>query len=281
MQRKSQESYNFIKTLKYSISSGIEEVRDGVTVEEPLEIKLSSKKIGLKTVSIIMRTPVMDNYLAVGFLFSEGIIKNRQDVISVDNFDEDTGKARDNTIVIQVAENVDFDGSDYSRNFIVNSSCGVCGKSNINAVFLKTGRIVRSSLKINKDIILTLPEKMRGLQTIFGETGGIHAAGLFYFDGNPIIVTEDIGRHNAVDKVVGYMLSNDMVFRDDLVMQVSGRAGFEILQKSAIAGIPVVSSVSAPSSLAVQTAESMNITLVCFVRENRFNIYANPERIEF
>ena len=281
MQRKSQESYNFIKTLKYSISSGIEEVRDGVTVEEPLEIKLSSKKIGLKTVSIIMRTPVMDNYLAVGFLFSEGIIKNRQDVISVDNFDEDTGKARDNTIVIQVAENVDFDGSDYSRNFIVNSSCGVCGKSNINAVFLKTGRIVRSSLKINKDIILTLQEKMRGLQTIFGETGGIHAAGLFDFSGDPIVVAEDVGRHNAVDKVVGYMLSNDMVFRDDLVMQVSGRAGFEILQKSAIAGIPVVSSVSAPSSLAVQTAESMNITLVCFVRENRFNIYANPERIEF
>ena len=281
MQRKSQESYNFIKTLKYSTSSGIEDVRDGVTVEEPLEIKLSSKKIGLKTVSIIMRTPVMDNYLAVGFLFSEGIIKNRQDVISVDNFDEDTGKARDNTIVIQVAENVDFDGSDYSRNFIVNSSCGVCGKSNINAVFLKTGRIVRSSLKINKDIILTLPEKMKRLQTVFGETGGIHAAGLFNFDGNPIIVAEDIGRHNAVDKVVGYMLSNEMIFRDDLVLQVSGRAGFEILQKSAIAGIPVVSSVSAPSSLAVQTAESMNITLVCFVRENRFNIYANPERIEF
>lgn len=281
MQSKSPESYNFIKTLKYSTSSGIEDVRDGVTVEEPLEIKLSSKKIGLKTVSIIMRTPVMDNYLAIGFLFSEGIIRNSQDVISVDNFDEDTGKARDNIIVIQVAENVDFDGSDYSRNFIVNSSCGVCGKSNINAVFLKTGRIVRSSLKINKDIILTLPEKMKRLQTVFGETGGIHAAGLFYFDGNPIIVTEDIGRHNAVDKVVGYMLSNDMVFRDDLVMQVSGRAGFEILQKSAIAGIPVVSSVSAPSSLAVQTAESMNITLVCFVRENRFNIYANPERIEF
>ncbi|MCL6089958.1 MAG: formate dehydrogenase accessory sulfurtransferase FdhD [Candidatus Thermoplasmatota archaeon] len=281
MQSKGPESYNFIKTLKYSTSSGIEDVRDGVTVEEPLEIKLSSKKIGLKTVSIIMRTPVMDNYLAVGFLFSEGIIKNRQDVISVDNFDEDTGKARDNIIVIQVAENVDFDGSDYSRNFIVSSSCGVCGKSNINAVFLKTGRIVRSSLKINKDIILTLPEKMRGLQTIFGETGGIHAAGLFDFSGDPIVVAEDVGRHNAVDKVVGYMLSNDMVFRDDLVMQVSGRAGFEILQKSAIAGIPVVSSVSAPSSLAVQTAESMNITLVCFVRENRFNIYANPERIEF
>ncbi len=281
MQRKSQESYNFIKTLKYSPSSGIKDTLDGVTVEEPLEIKLSSKKIGLKTVSIVMRTPVMDNYLAIGFLFSEGIIRNSQDVISVDNFDEDTGKARDNIIVIQVAENVDFDGSDYSRNFIVNSSCGVCGKSNINTVFLKTGRIVRSSLKINKDIILTLPEKMKRFQTVFGETGGIHAAGLFDFDGNPIIVAEDIGRHNAVDKVVGYMLSNEMIFRDNLVLQVSGRAGFEILQKSAIAGIPVVSSVSAPSSLAVQTAESMNITLVCFVRENRFNIYANPERIEF
>ncbi|MCL5783647.1 MAG: formate dehydrogenase accessory sulfurtransferase FdhD [Candidatus Thermoplasmatota archaeon] len=280
MQRNSPESYNFFKTLKYSASSGIEDTRDRVTVEEPLEIRLSSKKIGLKTVSIIMRTPVMDDYLAVGFLFSEGIIKNRRDIISVDNFDEDTGKARDNIIVIRVAENVAFDGSEYSRNFIVNSSCGVCGKSNINAVFLKTGKIVRSTLKINKDIILTLPEKMKGLQTVFGETGGIHAAGLFTFDGNPIIVAEDVGRHNAVDKVVGYMLINEMISRGDVVLQVSGRAGFEILQKSAIAGIPVVSSVSAPSSLAVQTAESMNMTLVCFVRENRFNIYTNPERIE-
>ncbi len=270
----------FFNTLKYSTDSDREEAKDMVTAEEPLEIKLRGPSGSESTVSIIMRTPVMDNYLALGFLYSEGIIREKSQLISVENIDED-GTAIDNVIILKVSADVKFNNAEYTRNFAVNSSCGVCGKSNINDIFIKSGRLVKSSIKVSSEVILQLPEKMRKLQAIFSETGGIHAAGLFRKNGNPIFVAEDIGRHNAVDKVVGYMFLNDLLFGEDLILQVSGRAGFEILQKAAMAGIPVVSSVSAPSSLAVDTADSMNMTLVCFVRGKRFNVYTHPERIEF
>lgn len=272
-------TFNLFDTVKYDSSNGARKTQDKVTIEEPLEIKLMDTSGKESTVSIIMRTPVMDRYLAVGFLYSEGILKDSKQVISIGNVDKD-GVAMENVIVIHVSDDVNFDNSAYTRNFAVNSSCGVCGKSNINDIFIKSGRLVKSSAKILRKILLSLPERMRVLQKTFMETGGIHAAGLFRTDGKPLFVAEDIGRHNAVDKVVGYMFLEGLLFGEDLILQVSGRAGFEILQKAAMAGIPIVSSVSAPSSLAVDTAESMNMTLVCFVRGERFNIYTHPERIE-
>lgn len=267
------------KTLKFSKESGYEQSLDSVTVEEPLEIKISWDGREPEVVSIIMRTPSYDKYLAIGFLYSEGIIKDISEVLEVKSIDPD-GTADGNVVIVKVSDTVSFDKSGYTRNFTVNSSCGVCGKSNINDIFIKSGKLVKGGVRIGTSILLSLPDKMRKLQKIFSETGGIHAAGLFYNDGTPVFVAEDIGRHNAVDKIVGYMLLNDLTFKDNLVLQVSGRAGFEILQKAAMAGIPVVSSVSAPSSLAVETADSMNMTLVCFVRGNRLNVYTHPERIE-
>ncbi len=271
-------SFNFFDITKFSEEQGTQPSRDKVTVEEPLEIRIVETDGAETTVSIIMRTPVMDDLLAVGFLYSEGILRDRSQLLSIENTDED-GNALDNIIRLRVSGEVQFSKSSYTRNFAVNSSCGVCGKSNINDIFVKSGKLVKSDIRISSRILLSLPDRMRKLQGIFSETGGIHAAGLFNSDGNPVFVAEDIGRHNAVDKVVGYMFLNGLLFGRDLILQVSGRAGFEILQKAAMGGIPVVSSVSAPSSLAVETARSMNMTLVCFVRGKRFNIYTNPERI--
>lgn len=278
MPEKYQKALAAFKTLKFSTESGYEQSIDSVTVEEPMEIKISWGDQEPKVVSIIMRTPSYDKYLAVGFLYSEGIIKDISEILKIENIGTD-GTAEGNVVIVKVSDTVSFDKSEYTRNFTVNSSCGVCGKSNINDIFIKSGKLVKGQVKMNTTVLLSLPEKMRRLQKIFSETGGIHAAGLFSVDGTPVFIAEDIGRHNAVDKVVGYMLVNGLTFRDDLILQVSGRAGFEILQKAAMAGIPIVSSVSAPSSLAVETADSMNMTLVCFVRGNRLNVYTHPERI--
>ena len=271
-------SFNFFDVVKYSQDQGSKKSRDQVTVEEPLEIKIIEENGTETTVSIIMRTPVMDDLLSVGFLYSEGILKDKSQLLSIENTDEN-GNAIENIIKLKVNGEVQFSKSSYTRNFTVNSSCGVCGKSNINDIFVKSGRLVKSDIKVNSSTLLSLPDRMRNLQGIFSQTGGIHAAGLFNSRGDPMFVAEDIGRHNAVDKVVGYMFLNNLLFGNDLILQVSGRAGFEILQKAAMAGVPVVSSVSAPSSLAIETARSMNMTLVCFVRGTRFNVYTNADRI--
>lgn len=278
MQDSKTKSFHFFDTIKYSKGKETENFEDRITVEEPLEVRIKYRDGKEKTVSIIMRTPSMDNYLAVGFLYSEGIIRDREQILSISNVDSE-GAAIDNIVIVEVADEVHFDLSDYGRNFAINSSCGVCGKSNINDIFVKSGRLIRSTREVDAGTLLMLPDTMRKQQRIFGETGGIHAAGLFDTKGNLKFVSEDIGRHNAVDKVIGYMVLNSLIFSDDAVLQVSGRAGFEILQKAAMAGIPIVSSVSAPSTLAINTAESMNMTLACFVRGDRFNIYTHPSRI--
>lgn len=278
MQDTGRKPYATFETIKYSSLTGQKNSGDKVTVEEPLELRLRRRGGEEVPVAVIMRTPVMDNYLAVGFLFSEGIISDKSQILSILNIDVD-GNAEDNIILVEVSDDVDIEGIAKTRNFTVNSSCGVCGKGNINEVFVRSGRLIKSGLRIEKEVLLSLPERMARMQSIFFETGGIHAAGIFNLEGVPVFVAEDIGRHNAVDKVVGYMFMHDLVFREDLVMQVSGRTGFEIIQKAAMAGIPVVSSVSAPSSLAIELAESMNMTLVCFVRERRFNVYSHPHRV--
>ncbi len=248
---------------------------DRVAIEEPLQIMVSYNGSKAKNYAIIMRTPTMDKFLGTGFLFSEGVIRNREDIISVRGV-SDYEIAVDNTIGFDLKH--EFKGA-HKRNFVVNSSCGVCGKNSIDDIFLRVGKLNRSSLRASSKLITELPKMLVQHQKVFEETGGVHAAAIFDEDGKIITSAEDVGRHNAVDKVIGYMLWNNLIPARNFIMQVSGRAGFEIVQKAAIAGIPVISSVSAPSSLSIETADALGITLICFVRENGFNVYTHQERV--
>ncbi|MCW6169253.1 MAG: formate dehydrogenase accessory sulfurtransferase FdhD [Thermoplasmatales archaeon] len=250
---------------------------DKVAVEEPLQITVSYNGSKTRNYAIIMRTPTMDKFLGTGFLFSEGAMRSPEDIISVRNVKAD-GIAIDNTIEFDLKHEFK---SVHGRNFVVNSSCGVCGKNSVDDIFLRIGRINRSSLRVTSDFITELPKRLIEYQAVFEETGGVHAAAIFDEDGKMLISAEDVGRHNAVDKVIGYMLWNHLLPAWNFIMQVSGRAGFEIVQKAAIAGIPIVSSVSAPSSLSIEAADVLGITLICFVRENGFNVYTHQERIIF
>lgn len=247
---------------------------DDVVVEEPLQIAITENGSDILDYAAIMRTPTMDYFLGLGFLFSEGIIKSVQDVDSIEGSID--GPTRNNRILFHLKnsiKNVDR-GERY-----VNSSCGVCGKGNINEIFTRVGKINRSNIKISADFIANMPKNLLDRQSIFKKTGGIHAAGIFDINGKLLFAAEDVGRHNAVDKIVGYLLHTAHIPAEDLVLQVSGRAGFEIVQKAALAHIPIVCSVSAPSSLSVEAAESMGITLICFVRGRNFNVCTHPERV--
>ena len=267
----------FIERTILRVNNGISvEEADMLTVEEPLEIRIMHSEIEY-SVSVIMRTPVDDFALAAGFLFTEGIVKENS-IKEIKYSNSAKLPERNNIVNVEVS---DFERNLLGRrNFYVNSSCGVCGKTNIDDIFVKSGELIRSKKVLNYRGVLEMPEIMKSSQKIFNITGGIHAAAIIDFSGNVISVGEDIGRHNAVDKAIGKMVMNGKKRNPEAVLQVSGRAGFEILQKAAMFGIPVVSSVSAPSSLAVELADELNITLLAFARGNRFNIYSHGERIE-
>ena len=266
-------------STSYSVTYGFNETQEKLVVEEPLEISIKSKTGDPKRIAVVMRTPMMDNFLAVGFLFSEGFISSGSDVVGFEGTD-DKGIAGSNSLTVIFADSVPSHYLWDKRNFYVNSSCGICGKSNINEIYSRIGKVQRSKVRIKSRVLLELPKIMRMKQHVFQETGGIHAAALFNSSGDLIILAEDIGRHNAVDKIAGFALMN-RINCNDLILQVSGRAGFEIIQKAALSGIPVVSSVSASSSLAVEVCESIGITLACFVRDDHFTVYSHPERIMF
>ena len=261
------------KTAITKFAEGVfTESEDSIAVEEPLEIRICNGRSGQCTrFAVTMRTPGDDESLAAGLLLTEGIIKGQSD------FGTEKFKKIESNI-LEVWLNSPFSGSEEERYFPSYSSCGLCGKTNLDQVFVKGARIQHSFNSISPDIILSLPGKMHSSQKMFSETGGIHGAALFNLSGAMIVSAEDVGRHNAVDKVIGKSFL-DGTLGDGKILQISGRAGFEIVQKAAIAGIPVVSSVSAPSSLAVETAETFGITLICFVRENRFNIYTHGKDI--
>jgi len=261
------------------------ETEDSVAVEEPLEIQLSAaapQAAAAKSVSITMRTPGHDAELALGFLFTEGIIQSIDQVSSVEHVgpvDADSGLQ--NTIRVEVRPDVRIDLDRLQRHFYTTSSCGVCGKASLDALRLigaKSLDQVRTSFR--RELIVAMPDKLREQQYLFSRTGGLHAAAVFDSRGEIIALREDVGRHNAVDKIVGWLLTEKKLPAPRLGLLVSGRASFELMQKTLSAGIPLLAAVGAPSSLAVQTAREFGMTLIGFLRNGQFNLYSGNERIQ-
>ncbi|MGZ5354205.1 MAG: formate dehydrogenase accessory sulfurtransferase FdhD [Actinomycetota bacterium] len=250
---------------------------DVLAAEEPMEIRVAGPGQPASAVAVTMRTPGGDFQLAVGFLFTEALISGRDDVVRV-SYCEDLPAEKQHYNVVTVDLARSFDEGRLRRSFFASSSCGICGKATlddveVHCVPLAAGPIVQAAT------IVAMPDALRAAQRVFEQTGGLHAAGLFSPGGRLLALREDVGRHNAVDKIVGEsLLAGDLPLADR-VLQVSGRIGFEIVQKAARAGIPVLSAVGAPSSLAVDAAERLGMTLVGFVRDGRCNVYTHPERV--
>lgn len=257
---------------------------DILAIEEPLEIRLeygepSYRKI--QNVSVTMRTPGSDEELALGFLFTEGIIQSRSQVEDVSHCFIACAENKENVIEVKMKPGFMPDLKSAERNFYTTSSCGVCGKSSINAIrtVMHEPEIGAAEIAIDADLLYRLPELLRSQQQIFSSTGGFHASALFSLKGDMLMLREDVGRHNALDKLIGAALEMDLLPLQDHVLLLSGRISFELVQKTAMAGIRIIAAIGAPSSLAVQLAEEFNITLVGFLRNERFNIYTGPDRI--
>jgi FdhD protein len=249
---------------------------DDLVTEEPMEIRVGGPGAEPVAIAVTMRTPGNDFELAAGFLFTEGLVAP-EDVRRVAYCDDlDDEEQRYNVVTVTLAR--PFDAERLSRNFYATSSCGVCGKASLDDIAVRC-EVVAPGSTVEAGVLVSLPERLRAAQRVFDRTGGLHAAGLFDADGSVLSVREDVGRHNAVDKVIGEQLLAGRVPLRDRVLQVSGRASFEIVQKAAVAGIPVVSAVSAPSSLAVDAGGRLGVTVVGFVRDGRCNIYTHPERV--
>lgn len=262
------------------ISAGkISELADMVAVEEPLEIQLAySTQTGVirKNIAVTMRTPGNDEELAAGFLFTEGIINNAGAIQEIKQTASD-----DNRILVILKENTVPVLSNIARNFYSSSSCGVCGKASIDAI--RTNILTcdeQDNFLIAASILYAFQAQLKAEQTVFEETGGIHACALFGSEGNFILLKEDVGRHNALDKIIGNALLHDQLPLSKAVLLLSGRASFELVQKAAVAGIKIIAAVGAPSSLAVDMANETGITLIGFLKDDRFNIYSGEQRIK-
>jgi FdhD protein len=273
---------NTLGVKKVNIKRNIEGLEtafaDAIAVEEPLEISLNYSVNGVKEskrISVTMRTPGADEELALGFLFTEGIINKISDVKSAKHAESFLG-ADPNRFTVELNPDVVFNLESLNRNFYTTSSCGVCGKASIDAI--KTSNALQqraSNLTVQNEILLSLPQKLRSAQQNFENTGGIHASGIFDLNGNLIALREDVGRHNALDKLIGYFLSHDSIPLNQHILLLSGRASFELLQKAAMAGIGLVCAIGAPSSLAVETAAEFGIKLIGFLKSNQFNVYTD------
>jgi len=258
---------------------GLRQRDDWVVVEEPLEIRAGGVGQTPVSVAVTMRTPGRDFELAVGFLRAEGLIESRDRIAAVDAVDSGLSLLENRPCnVVQVVVTGTFDGSALKRNFMATSSCGLCGKSTLDQVEARCGPVAPGPV-VTDSVIVGLPRALRAAQKAFDRTGGLHAAGLFDAEGRLLAIREDVGRHNAVDKLIGRALLDDLLPLEGHILLVSGRTSFEILQKAAVAGVPIVASVSAPSSLAVSTADRLGITLIGFLRGSSFNVYSHPGRI--
>ena len=247
--------------------------RDEVAAEEPFEIRVAGR-----SVAVIMRTPGNDRFLAAGFLLSEGVIHGGDDVRSMQLGLDRDGFPQRNVLDLRLRPALEQSERLWQRNFFVSSSCGLCGTASIEAARAQT-QPVSSDASTSSSILLGLEAKLRAAQAVFRRTGGLHAAGLFDCQGNLLAQHEDVGRHNAVDKVFGQMLFDKRLPLSNAILLVSGRASFELLQKAAIAGVPIFAAVGAPSSLAVELAAASKITLIGLLRTGRFVVYSEAGRI--
>lgn len=250
---------------------------DTIVVEEPLEIRVNSVPL-----AVTMRTPGSDVELAQGFLLTEGMVAGRADIASIrycHSVGED-GRNTYNVLDVDLAPGVDLPETAIERNFYTTSSCGVCGKASLDAIRQRTRYAPLTDLvKVDSATIAGLPHALRAAQKVFDSTGGLHAAGLFTAEGQLLAVREDVGRHNAVDKLIGWAVESDRLPLRETVLLVSGRVSFELAQKAVMAGIPILGAVSAPSSLAIELAGETGLTLIGFLRGTTMNLYTHPHRV--
>ena len=272
------------KVLKYS-SNNFNDVEDLVSIEEPLEISLKYKEkdnLVEQTLSITMRTPGNDEDLVRGFLFNEQIVKSLNDIDSIESYGDKVGQYKIlNKILATLNNSENVNISKIKRDFLTNSSCGVCGKSSLDALeIIKTTKTNTSEPKISKDVIIQSPDILREGQSEFSKTGGIHASGLFNSDGKLIALREDVGRHNALDKLIGSALEKKQFDPKDQFITCSGRLNFELVQKVLMTDIGIMIGVGAPTSLAIDLANKFDITLIGFVKRDSFNIYTNNKKVK-
>ena len=252
------------------------DLADQVAIEEPLEIRIAHttpEGRAHQSVSITMRSPGNDRELAAGFLFTENIIRSAADIVAIE-------PCAENVVRVELQPSLSVDLERLHRHFYTTSSCGVCGKASLEALHASGIEALDGTLEIPESVLLALPERLSASQPTFAETGGLHAATCFDGEGALVATMEDVGRHNAVDKVIGSLLLDNALPASSLGIMVSGRASFELVQKSLVAGIPLLAAVSAPSSLAVETAREFNMTLVGFLRGSTFNVYSGSERVK-
>jgi FdhD protein len=250
---------------------------DRLVTEEPMEIRLRTAGAEPVALAVTMRTPGNDFELAAGFLRTEGIIRDRRDFAQLAYCMNGDGTQEYNVVTVDLRVPVDLEAR--RRNFVANASCGLCGKQTLDEIEVECPPVADGPV-VARSVVAALPERLRAEQTLFDVTGGIHAAATFSAVGELRVLREDVGRHNALDKVVGHALLADALPLDDSVLLVSGRVSFEIVQKAAVAGIPVLCAVSAPSSLAVAAAQRLGQTVVGFVRGDRFVVYTHPHRLD-
>lgn len=255
----------------------VQTVCDTVAIEEPLEIRLAYSLQGrhvVKPISITMRTPGADAELAIGFLVGEGLLREREEILAIDS-------PEPNQVVLELRNGVEVEIERLQRNFYTTSSCGICGRASLDALQQQIlAPLPAASLRILPALIAELPARAAAVQDAFAQTGGLHAAALFSSDGECLRVREDVGRHNALDKLVGSCFLDAKLPLDANVLLLSGRASFELMQKAIVAGIPVIVAVGAPSSLAIELARRHHRTLIGFLRCNRFNVYSGEERVQ-
>jgi FdhD protein len=273
------------------------QVEDSLAIEEPLEIQLTygpSNARQTRSISVTMRTPGNDFDLAAGFLMTEGVIRDANDIEQIthagDSFNEDAPSpqsmdvlklgSRQNIVRVDLAAEVEVSLGSLQRNFYTTSSCGICGKASLLALRTVCPPRATNNFRMDAQVLYRLPERLRASQGVFDRTGGLHGAGLFDSAGTLLELREDVGRHNAVDKLIGSKLLADRTPLRESLLLLSGRASFELLQKALMGGLPMVAAVGAPSSLAVKVAKEFDITLVGFLREGHFNIYHGKERID-
>lgn len=263
------------QVLRVRQASALQE-RDWLAAEEPLEIRVQGPGQAVVNIAVTMRTPGHDRELAVGFLYTEGLIHAQDEIVAVE---ADT-RGRDgrpcNIVTVQLSHT--FDPAPLKRNFYATSSCGICGKASLEQIAVHCPPVAPGPV-VARSVLEGLPLTLRDAQQNFAQTGGLHASGLYDVDGRLVSLREDVGRHNALDKLVGQMVLAERTPLAQHILLVSGRTSFEIMQKAAMARIPIICAVSAPSSLAVSVAQRFRMTLVGFLREHNFNVYTHPERI--